>query len=172
MLDPKTLAAGLRMIADGLDLLAGVSSEAVTAATKAVTKPAAVEDDEPKKSAPARHQVDDEEDEAPKAKKAAPADEDDEDEKPKSKKAAKDEDEDDEDEQPKKAASSKKSGGDEVTLPQLQELAAQLLASGQRRTLKSILDEVGVKSLSTADPSTYGELLEKLNEAVEGMDLT
>lgn len=57
----------------------------------------------------------------------------------------------------------------EVTLAHLQSLAAQLLQAGERRTLKSILDENGVKSLSTAPEDAYDMLFGALTDAVSGL---
>ena len=62
-------------------------------------------------------------------------------------------------------------GSEEITLSDLQELAAVLLAKGQRRALKSILDETSSQSLSTAEASKYPELKRLLAEAVEASDL-
>ena len=60
-------------------------------------------------------------------------------------------------------------GDDKVDLPKLQALAAQLLQAGERRTLKSILDENGVKSLSTAPEDAYDMLFGALTEAVSAL---
>lgn len=57
----------------------------------------------------------------------------------------------------------------EVTLFHLQTLAAQLLQAGERRTLKSILDENQVKSLSTAPEDAYDMLFGALTDAVSGL---
>lgn len=62
--------------------------------------------------------------------------------------------------------------GEEVTLANLQEYAAVLLAKGQRRTLKSILDEVGAASLTTAEAGQYPKLKELLSDAAEAAELT
>lgn len=68
------------------------------------------------------------------------------------------------------SAPSKTATGDEkVDLPALQALAAQLLQAGERRTLKSILDENGVKSLSTAPEEAYEMLFGALSEAVAAL---
>lgn len=80
--------------------------------------------------------------------------------------------------QPKTTAPSQASGSapsktdpadDKVDLPKLQALAAQLLQAGERRTLKSILDENGVKSLSTAPEDAYDMLFGALTEAVSAL---
>jgi hypothetical protein len=80
--------------------------------------------------------------------------------------------------QPKTTAPSQASGSapsktdpadDKVDLPKLQALAAQLLQAGERRTLKSILDENGVKSLSTAPEDAYEMLFGALTEAVSAL---
>lgn len=68
------------------------------------------------------------------------------------------------------SAPSKTATGDEkVDLPALQALAAKLLQAGERRTLKSILDENGVKSLSTAPEEAYEMLFGALSEAVAAL---
>lgn len=150
MIDALKLAEALRLMADGLELASAALEEDGAGETRKV-------DDKADKTA------------ADKAAKEKAAKE----------KAAK------EAEAEKKAAAEAKKAeeeaaasakgddeGGEVKLSDLQDQAAILLAGGHRRTLKTILDEVGVKSLSTADPSTYADLKEKLGEAVEGMELT
>lgn len=71
-----------------------------------------------------------------------------------------------------KAAAESKEAPSDISLPALQEMAAQLLAAGQRRTLKSILDQVGAPSLSGAEEGLYPALHKELTEAVEGLSLT
>lgn len=60
-------------------------------------------------------------------------------------------------------------GDDKITLPKLQAFAARLLEAGERRTLKSILDENGCKSLSTAPEDAYEMLFGALSEAVAAL---
>lgn len=67
------------------------------------------------------------------------------------------------------SAPSKDAGETKVDLPMLQALAAQLLQAGERRSLKSILDENAVKSLSTAPEDAYPKLFEALTEAVAAL---
>lgn len=56
-----------------------------------------------------------------------------------------------------------------IKLETLQALAATLLSNAERRTFKSILQEVGVQSLSTSPTEQYPVLLEKLTEAVANL---
>jgi len=72
----------------------------------------------------------------------------------------------------KAAADTKPTGGEEVTLAKLQEQAAILLAGGERRTLKSILEQNGAQSLSTAPATMYAKLHADMAEAIENMSLT
>ena len=67
------------------------------------------------------------------------------------------------------SAQSKDTGESKIDLPALQSLAAQLLQAGERRTLKSILDENQVKSLSTAPEDAYPMLFDALTEAVSAL---
>lgn len=67
------------------------------------------------------------------------------------------------------SAQSKGDGESKIDLPALQSLAAQLLQAGERRTLKSILDENQVKSLSTAPEEAYPMLFDALTEAVSNL---
>ena len=67
------------------------------------------------------------------------------------------------------SAPSKDTGDDKIDLPKLQGLAAILLEAGERRTLKSVLDENGVKSLSTAPEDAYEMLFDGLTAAVAAL---
>ena len=60
-----------------------------------------------------------------------------------------------------------KDEGEEVTLEMLQELSAKLLKAGERRAVRSILDQFKAKALGSAKEEDYPDLYDALKEAVD-----
>ena len=60
-----------------------------------------------------------------------------------------------------------KDEGEEVTLEMLQELSAKLLKAGERRAVRSILDQFKAKALGSAKEEDYPDLYDALQEAVD-----
>lgn len=60
-----------------------------------------------------------------------------------------------------------KDEGEEVTLEMLQELSAKLLKAGERRAVRSILDQFKAKALGSAKEEDYQDLYDAFKEAVD-----